>query len=437
METKNNLALLASQRIVISPQQRYSLYLLGMNNLELTAYVKQVMEENPFLKDNSEDNFDEYSLCESCGQASFLENIPSNLSYKDEILQHFAFLRLNDMEKDIALMLIDNIVECKYVNNEMLQEISKAKNISYSDLLQIIKKLHILHPTVLFAFNLKDKIRIAFERGGKCNNDHKVLIQNLDLVLTHGMSVLKHRYGFDENRMSGIISDLKSICFDSNQCFDNDLCQYKIPDVFIGENHESFMNDSTMPHISIDTELHSKMIGKSRSSAEIKYVKEKISSAKVLARAINDRKSTILRVVKEIAYRQQSFLFERNSLLMPINVKSLANALILHESTVHRAISGKSVDTPKGIFDLKTFLPHKVKTSDEQAELSDHAVKEYIKKIVHNEPQDSPYTDNHIVDFLRSRGVEISRRTVSKYRNKMDIPNASRRVRSYAILGCE
>ena len=429
MERKNNLTLLPSQRIVISPQQRYSLYMLEMNNLELGEYIKQTMLENPFLKENGDDIIYESSK----QRAMLLENIPSKYTYKDEILQHFAFLQLNDIEKNIAFLLVDHITEYRYINNEIVQNISKTKKISYADLLKIIKKLQVLHPAGLFAFNLQDKIRIALENQEKYDVDHKILIQNFSAVLTHGISILKHKHGFDEKRISKIISDVRNVSFNLESCFSDEECQYKIPDVFIRENCEAFINDSTTPAISVDTELHDEMIGKSRSNTDIKYIKEKISSAKIFVKALNDRKSTILKIVREIAYRQQNFLFEKDASLIPISIKSLARSLMLHESTAYRAITNKSVDTPKGIFDLKLLLPHKIKSSDNEIELSDHSIKEYIKKLVTNEPKNSPYTDNNIVNFLNSRGVEISRRTVSKYRSVMEIPNVSQRTRHYKI----
>jgi RNA polymerase sigma-54 factor len=108
--------------------------------------------------------------------------------------------------------------------------------------------------------------------------------------------------------------------------------------------------------------------------------------------------------------------------------------MFLHESTVGRAISGKSISTPRGIFELKELLPREIKTAaneDYSAKVSDYSVKEYIRELFKNEPQDAPYSDNCVADFLNVRGIKISRRCVSKYRENLDIPNSSERGKIY------
>ena len=129
--------------------------------------------------------------------------------------------------------------------------------------------------------------------------------------------------------------------------------------------------------------------------------------------------------------------FQGNSFsLIPLNAKTLAQSLSLHESTVHRAIMNKSISTSHGIFDMGQLLAKKINTfGDEIA--SDYSVKQYMKQLIKQEPHNSPYSDENIVYFLSTRGIVISRRTVAKYRESMNIPNSINRIRNYKITECK
>lgn len=429
MEKRNNLILSISQQALISPSQRYSLAILEMSNIALLEHVTKALNENPFLieGDTEHENIQQYHNYRN--PALFLENTPNPCNPKEEILQQLAFLRLNNTQRKIAIILMDHVIEHNYIKNDILQKISKEHNISYATILKIIKKLQLLNPPALFSFNLQDKLKTLLEINGKYDIYHKMLIQNINSVLSHGTSILKEKYNFDELRLQKIITDVRNAIYDFESYFDNECCQYKIPDIFL-ENEPS-INGSILPHISIDTDLYDQSFKKCKSRIDQKYIQEKLKSAKILIQSINNRNTTILKVVKEVVYRQYDFLFGNSSSLIPISIKSIANSLQLHESTINRAISNKTISTPKGIFELKFLMPRQIKASGHKTILSDHTVKQYIKNLVDNEPKNSPYTDNHIAYFLNSQGIEISRRTVSKYRNIMNIPNVSCRNRSY------
>jgi RNA polymerase sigma-54 factor len=430
MEKKNDVSLLISQKSAISQSLRYSLTILEMNNLELLDHANDALNDNPFLKDDGyKDKFVFYN------DMQFLENIAAERSMKDDIISQMPFLHLNDEQKEVAFLLTDHIIENRYLSNEILIDISKERNIAYFDLLIIIKKLQTLSPHGLFAFNLKDKLKSALEARDAYDDDCRVFIQNFDLVLDNGILILQTRCGLSDSSIANIISKINSVDF--NFDYQSDNSSHCIPDIIIDgkicDGYEPSMNDSSLPNLSVDKELYERFISKNLEKNDKKYMKEKVAAAQLLVKSVNYRASTLLKIAREIIYRQYDFFSGNNDCMYPIDVKTVANILMLHESTVHRAIANKNISTPRGMFDLKSLMPKKVKSDIEENFASDHSVKEYIKDLINNEPKHSPYSDNHIMHFLNSRGVNISRRTTSKYRSILNIPNASQRCKYYKL----
>jgi RNA polymerase sigma-54 factor len=225
------------------------------------------------------------------------------------------------------------------------------------------------------------------------------------------------------------------IVFDAN--IDCDDCVYRIPDIIVErkskDDFEYEVNKHILPQLSVNRELYDESMRKCRSDVDKKYIQNNFSIAELLIKSVRRRNSTILKILKELVYRQLDFFDNLDSTLRPVSIKSLANSLPIHESTIHRAIHGKTAATPRGIFPLKDLMPKEIKNKTCKNAVSDHSIKEYMKKLIGSEPKNSPYSDSNIVSLLNSRGVNISRRTVSKYRSAMSIPNAFARTNIYKI----
>jgi RNA polymerase sigma-54 factor len=191
--------------------------------------------------------------------------------------------------------------------------------------------------------------------------------------------------------------------------------------------------EDNIAEINLDAELQNEMKSKSRSSSDEKYISEKIKSAKLLLKSVNYRNSTMIRVAKEILYRQLAFFNNISAELSPLSVATIAGSLGLHESTVHRAIVNKTMSTSRGNFELKQLLAKEIQLADSSGAVSDFSVKQYIKQLIRQEPPDSPYSDSNLVYFLSTRGIVISRRTVAKYRESMNFPNYAQRLKNYKI----
>ncbi|MDR2723848.1 MAG: hypothetical protein LBB25_01410 [Holosporaceae bacterium] len=414
--------LLINQRHTLAQSLQYSLKILAMNNLELQEYIDEKVQKNPFLIKKYN-----YNNC-----YNFIEEFPCKESMWDKILKEVSFLQFGDFEKEITEMIFNNI-DGNYLSNDLLLYISNEKKIDYLDLLQIIHKLQKTSFATMFAFNLQDKLKIFLENKKLYNDKYKKLVNNIDLVFSQNWSVLKSKYGFQKDELFAIISSFKN-AFIPEFSPENDYFSQRIDLLMEEESLEEFnivIDKSSYTEVDLDHKLYTESIRKCRLEFDRRYIKNSAQKAKLLIKSIYFRKFTLLKIAKEIIYRQLNFFLGKELYLMPIHLEAVADSIFLHRSTVHRAITNKYISTPRGIFSLRSLFSKAIKSNENK--ISDHLVKEYMKKLIENESPQSPYSDDHIVSILNTKGINISRRTISKYRNNLNIPNAASRTKFYQL----
>lgn len=407
-----------NQRQVLSQSLLYFLKILAMNNLELRTYISNAVEENPFLQERHD-----YYI-------PFSDEFPDKSDCSNELFQEMAFLRLSKQERKIAEILINGATN--YLDNELLKQISQEEGISYSKLLDVIHKLKKTSFSGVFSFNFRDKLKTLLENAGYQNIRSTLFVENIDFALSGDWGRLKTKCNLSDWDLSRMLSVLKG--FFASSRLDEHIIQYRNIDMIIEKEPQSnvkvSMEESLLPGVHFDRDLYTQSLRKSRSDLDKKYVKSNATNAKLLIKSISARSSTLLKITQEIARRQMDFFSGETPYPNPISIKSLSYLLFMHESTISRAISNKTAATPRGILELKSLFPRKIKSYDDKT--SDYSIKEYIKQLINNEPKDSPYSDNNIMHFLNMRGITISRRTISKYRNSLNIPNTIERIKSYS-----
>jgi RNA polymerase sigma-54 factor len=413
MREKLEQLLSVSRGLVPSPSLQYSLKILAMNNLELQELVDEECLKNPFLI--KKENF--------CGGCSFIEEIPSGYNLQEEFFRELSFLRPSDFEKEIAATLINN-VDGNYLNGESLKRVLGEKGIDYSDLIKIVCKLKKTSFAHLFAFNLQDKLKTFLENEGLYDDDCKKFVENIDLALSGNWKALKAK------NLSQTVSKMKSAFRD---VISENAAPHRRIDLIIEEktlgDFKAAMDESSLAEVEFDRELFDESLRKRRSKSDATYLRNNATAAKTLVKSIVARNSTLVKIANEIAYRQRDFFIGKDSRLVPISRKTLARILFLSESAISRAAAGKSISTPRGIFELKELLPREIKSS--LSGVSDYSLRECMKNLIANEPKNDPYSDANIAAFLNAGGISLSRRSVSKYRGDLDIPNVSERAKIY------
>jgi len=210
---------------------------------------------------------------------------------------------------------------------------------------------------------------------------------------------------------------------------DND--QYILPEVFVQKSGSDFTvttNNDHLPHLRISNTYKDLMSQRENSPEVSNYIREKIRAVKFLIKSLHQRQQTILNIAKEIVNRQREFMEKGVALLKPLTMVQVAEVVGVHETTVSRAVSGKYMQTPQGIFEMKYFFTAGIQTASGDG-MSNTSVKDMIAEIFKKEDQTKPLSDQEVVRMLKDKGIVIARRTVAKYRTELNIlPSNLRKV---------
>jgi RNA polymerase sigma-54 factor len=206
------------------------------------------------------------------------------------------------------------------------------------------------------------------------------------------------------------------------------------PDVFVREGAGGLwhveLNSDTLPRLLVDQRYHARVSGQSKTDQEKTFVSDCLAQANWLMKSLDQRARTILKVSSEIVRQQDAFLAFGVQHLRPLNLKTVADAIGMHESTVSRVTSNKYMATPRGLFEMKFFFTSAIASSEGGEAHSAESVRDRIRKLIETETREADvHSDDRIVEILKGGGVDIARRTVAKYREAMRIPSSVERRR--------
>jgi RNA polymerase sigma-54 factor len=264
------------------------------------------------------------------------------------------------------------------------------------------------------------------------------LLDNLDLLGSHNMAGLRRAVGVDLDELSEMISELKALNPKPGLRFGRVEIEPVVPDVIVRAASDGGwiveLNSETLPRVLVNRSYYARVSTNSRSADDKGYLLECLQTANWLVKSLDQRARTILKVAEEIIRQQDGFLMYGVQHLRPLNLKTVADAIKMHESTVSRVTSNKYMATPRGIFELKFFFTSAIQSAGDGEAHSSEAVRHRIKQLIDAEPVDAVLSDDRIVELLHDDGVEIARRTVAKYREAMRIPSSVQRRREKRML---
>ena len=466
MQLNQNLNIKHSQSIVMTPQLRQAIKLLQFSNLELSSYIEEEIEKNPFLENKKSDIF---SNTDSLKQTK-LENkedlVPDNdkdiqrwedkfhnkqrgssyddiSSIEERIAEPKKSLRSHLMEqilldipegkeRKIAILLLDLIepsgwisidIELFILNNKLEKEVT----------LDVLKKLQKLEPTGVFSRNLGECLRLQLQEKGLLNESIEIVTNNLEYLAKGEIQKLCKIAKVNEEKLSEYINLIKNLNPKPATKFSDDDFRIDPPDVVIEKNKKGWkveLNKSTLPAIKIEEGLANKVTKtKQTNDQDKKFVSEAFNSAKWLLRAIEQRNSTTLKVAVEILKQQKEFFKYGPGHLKPLVLRNVASSIGMHESTVSRVTRAKLLQTPWGLFQMKDFFSSSVGPNDNEEAHSAKTVRTLLKEIVSNEKSNKPYSDEKLSSLFKEKGVIVARRTVAKYREMLKIPSSAERKR--------
>ncbi len=333
----------------------------------------------------------------------------------------------------VALALIDMTDEGGYLRGD-LNEVGERLGCGLDKVEAVLAVCHGFEPTGVMARSAPECLKLQLVERNRFDPAMAALLDNLELLARRDMAGLKKVCGVDDEDLRDMIAELKGLTPRPGGAFGGEPAQTMIPDVFVRPDPAGGwrveLNADTLPRLLVDKRYHGLVSGGARGDEEKSFVADCAAQANWLVKSLDQRAKTILKVASEIVRQQDAFLAFGVEFLRPLNLKTVAAAIGMHESTVSRVTSNKYVATPRGVFELKFFFTAAINAVDGGAAHSAEAIRHRIKSMIDNETRDGDVlSDDRIVDILKEAGVDIARRTVAKYREALRIPSSVERRR--------
>lgn len=447
-----------SLKQVIGPQMQQSLQILQAPALELQQIIQQELAVNPVLEVDApevsledtriedpdsditalsklDEEWREYYAQQRSQTAprtaedderhrSLMDSIVAQTTLQEHLLSQLNLADIRDPKlRENCEFIIGNIDDDGFLHTK-LDELSLAHGIPIDDLDQARRIVQGFEPVGVGAQDLRESLLIQLERSGRrASLAHRIVDHHLDDLAHRRYTLLAKKLAAPPEQVAAAVEVIAALDPRPAQGFAQTNNPYVTPDIQIERQNGRFvpvMNERDLPHLRISN-AYKDLLGKEDTANEARsYIREKIRGAKFLIRSIAQRQQTIYRIAQEIVTHQHEFFERGPSHLKPLNMATVAEAVGVHETTVSRAIAGKYMRTPHGVFDLKYFFTSGVK-SESGDDVSNTAVKNSMSELLKTEPAHKPYSDEQLVKLLNERGIKVARRTVAKYREAMGV----------------
>ena len=473
------------QGLVITPQLQQAIKLLQMSNLELDAFVEGELESNPLLQREDPDEGEtpaveapvepEFETAAAAeldaapddvapgerlggeapeaayetgagvdwsraggggheGETQALEAMARrNITLAEHLSDQLALCMLPPTVALVAGVLIDALDEAGYLRAD-IDEIAARLGCDLGLAQAALTAVQGLDPTGVGARDVRECLALQLAERDRLDPAMAALLDNLDLLARRDMAALKRLCGVDDEDLRDMLAEIRALSPRPGAGFGGEPARTAVPDVHVREAAGGLwhveLNTDTLPRLLVDHRYHARVSGGARSDREKTFVADCMAQASWLVKSLDQRARTILKVSSEIVRQQDSFLAFGVEHLRPLNLKTVADAIGMHESTVSRVTSGKFIATPRGLFEMKFFFTSAISSSEGGEAHSAESVRHRIRQLIDGERHEAEVlSDDRIVEILKVGGVDIARRTVAKYREAMRIPSSVDRRR--------
>lgn len=335
-------------------------------------------------------------------------------------------------QRMIASYLIDQVNETGYITTDLV-EIADRLGADLTETENVLKVLQTFDPTGICARNLKECLSLQLAERDRLDPAMQAFLEHLELFARRDFDLLMKLCGADREDIAGMIEDIRSCNPKPGLAFGGEPVVPVIPDVFIRQRGDGTwaieLNSETLPRVLVNQQYYAEVSKISGDPTAKAYLSECLNNANWLVKSLDQRARTILKVASEIVRQQDAFLMYGIQHLRPLNLRTVADAISMHESTVSRVTSSKYIATPRGIFEMKYFFTSSINATEGGEAHSAEAVRHRIKDLIEAEHSDNVLSDDNIVEILKGSGIDIARRTVAKYREALNIPSSVQRRR--------
>ncbi|MFA4838038.1 MAG: RNA polymerase factor sigma-54 [Candidatus Neomarinimicrobiota bacterium] len=441
-----------SQELRLTPQQILQSTILQLTTLALEARVTQELEQNPVLEEvepeypeestepvsdkepNEKDEInwedilpqnDDYEPKQeydhNVKQGRYVQPSPRGLV--DHLFEQIKLMNFDEIDQKIASEIIWNIDDRGYLMVP-IENIAYGLGTPEQKALNVLKQVQRFDPPGIGARDLNECLLIQLKQIPNSEDAAVIVRDFFDDFANKRFAVIMKTLGWNQERMHTASELIVRLNPKPGASLTSPEPRYIVPDLIVEKIDGEFIvevNDSRVPELRISSSYMDMVANGSSTTAEAKaYLKKKIDSAKWFIQAIQQRRMTMIRVVKAIIAKQRNFFEDTQKPLKPMILKDIAEEINMDISTISRVTSGKYVQLTSGIYELKFFFNEGMKDEDGE-EISTRIVKEKLKEIVEAENKQRPYSDDQLAKLLKKEGFSVARRTVAKYREQHKI----------------
>jgi RNA polymerase sigma-54 factor len=479
MALSPRLELRQGQALVMTPQLQQAIKLLQLSNLELADFIEAELERNPLLErveqeaeprdesaalDAANENFGadldvdaealhpdlsagdladagaapltDWSKANSGKSFDDLPELQDTLTADKTLAEHLddqlTAAGVTPVERMIGAALIDQVDDWGYFRGRV-DETARQLGCAEADVARILALMQGFEPTGVMARDLAECLALQLKERDRLDPAMQALLANLDALSKAHFERLQHACGVDREDLDDMIAEIRALTPKPGAGFGAGPAQTVIPDVYVKSAQDGGwmveLNTETMPRVLMNQRYYARVSKGAKREEDKVFLTECAANANWLVKSLDQRARTILKVAREIVRQQDAFFAHGVAHLRPLNLKTIASAIEMHESTVSRVTSSKYMATPRGVFELKYFFTASIQSADGGEAHSAEAVRYRIKQMIEQEAPDDILSDDRIVEILRGCGIDIARRTVAKYRESLRLPSSVERKR--------
>ena len=359
------------------------------------------------------------------------DSLVAGQSLQEVLLEQVRDAELTPEQVPMAEMIVGNIDERGWLAAS-IEELAASTGVGVEKFAAALKVVHGFQPPGVGARDLGECLRLQLERANRQNTlEYRMVTGHIEALGRRRFPEIARALNQDVVDIQEAADRISHLEPHPGRAFLPDNEQYIVPEVFVqkvGEDWVVTLNNEQVPHLRISNH-YKDMMSRAETTPDVReYIRDKIRAGKFLIKSLHQRQQTIHNIATEIVKRQRDFMELGTAHLKPLTMNQVAEVVGVHETTVSRGVSGKYMETPHGVFEMKHFFTSGFTSADGQA-VANTSIKDMVAEIIKGEDQFSPLADDAIVKLLVAKGITIARRTVAKYRGELNIlPSNLRRV---------
>jgi RNA polymerase sigma-54 factor len=467
MEMKHQLRQTQKQTLIMTQKLRQALKLLTLPTLELREELKTELQTNPLLEeveeisetpdvsldgDGGESESEESGKDDEVDWEAYLQDasdpgtVPtperreeqyervnvSTVTLEEHLRSQLLIRRMGPEDEAVMDFILGSLDDRGYLTltNE---EIVEHTGTEPERVERLVRMLQDCEPSGVGARDLRESLLVQLRgRGEEGELAYRIVEEHWESLKNRRLTDIARSMKVPVQEVQAALDEIATLNPSPGSQMAGEDARYVYPDLVVervGDDYVVFLNDRNVPRLRINRAYERVLLDQSGGDQKTKeFVKTKLKSARWIVQTIEQRRRTMVKVMQKIVEKQRAFFDHGVLHLKPLTLQDVAREIEMHESTVSRVTSGKYVQTPRGVFELKFFFSSGLGTSDGD-DISSKAAKEKITRLIESEEKHHPLSDQKIADTLRAEGVDIARRTVAKYREQLGVPSARMRKR--------